>query len=265
LYVCCLANFSPPSIGLVLAADKRPLTREEILSSQNPVPEFYQLTIRDTVNAETYSFKDNSHLFEFRFNAPITIDRDWKIITESTVNALLLPDSISGQNGSTNFGDIELVAYLQPRQARRLVWRFGPAIRMPTATSDSAGSGKWSIGPAFSAVAIGERLVYGVVGNFLWSVAGDPDKPDYNRMKFSPFANYNLEDGWYLVTAASIGADWEASNDERWTIPIGGGVGRVFRLGEQTVNAHMQAFHLVRKPEFGPDWSIRLQVQLPFF
>ena len=99
----------------------------------------------------------------------------------------------------------------------------------------------------------------------LWSVAGDSDRTDYNRLKVQPFANYNLEDGWFLVSAASIGADWKAASNERWTIPVGGGVGRVFRLGRQVVNAQMLAFHFVAKPDFGPDWTIRLQVQLPFF
>jgi len=38
--------------------------------------------------------------------------------------------------------------------------------------------------------------------------------------------NYNFPSGWYLTSTPTIVADWEADNDNRWTVPVGGGVGQ---------------------------------------
>ena len=43
--------------------------------------------------------------------------------------------------------------------------------------------------------------------------------------------------GWYLNTSPIITADWLAASGEQWTVPVGGGFGRVFRVGDQPVNA----------------------------
>jgi hypothetical protein len=58
-------------------------------------------------------------------------------------------------------------------------------------------------------------------------------------------------------------ANWEA--DDEWTIPVGGGFGRVFHIGKQPVNMQMQAFYNVEKPDdLGPEWSTRFQMQFMF-
>ena len=49
-------------------------------------------------------------------------------------------------------------------------------------------------------------------------------------------------------------ADWEADSDNTWTVPVGGGFGKIFRIGKQPMNASVQAFYNVEKPDFGADW-----------
>jgi hypothetical protein len=80
------------------------------------------------------------------------------------------------------------------------------------------------------------------------------------------FINYNFEKGWYVTSAPINTANWEASSDDRWTIPIGGGVGKIFRAGKQPMNAQVSAYYNVVKPDNVPaaDWQLRLQLQLLF-
>ena len=59
-------------------------------------------------------------------------------------------------------------------------------------------------------------------------------------------------------------ADWNASSSDRWTVPFGGGIGKIFKIGNQPVNAQVSAYYNVEKPEFGPDWQLRLQLQFLF-
>jgi hypothetical protein len=125
------------------------------------------------------------------------------------------------------------------------------------------GADKWSMGPAVVALTIQGHWVIGAVANQQWSVGGGGDK-NVSAFLVQPFINYNLKHGWYLVTAPIITADWEADSGDRWTVPLGGGVGKIFKIGKQSFNAQLQAFYNVEKPEFGSDWGLRFQIQLLF-
>ncbi len=43
-------------------------------------------------------------------------------------------------------------------------------------------------------------------------------------------------------------ADWLLHGSDRWLVPLGGGIGRVFKLGDQPINARVQLFNNVVKP-----------------
>ena len=45
-----------------------------------------------------------------------------------------------------------------------------------------------------------------------------------NQFLLEPFVNYNLDNGWYLVTDMVMTANWMADSGNRWTVPVGGGV-----------------------------------------
>jgi len=68
-------------------------------------------------------------------------------------------------------------------------------------------------------------------------------------MTLQPFLNYNLPKGWYLTASPLITANWEAGEDNRWTVPIGGGIGRIFKIGHQAINANLAAYYNVLTPE----------------
>ncbi len=79
------------------------------------------------------------------------------------------------------------------------------------------------------------------------------------------FINYNFTGGWYFTSSPAITANWESDSDNRWTVPFGGGFGKVFRIGQLPVNTSLAAFYNVEKPDnLGPDWSLPLQVQFLF-
>ena len=56
----------------------------------------------------------------------------------------------------------------------------------------------------------------------------------------------------------------EADADNRWTIPLGGGIGKLFKVGDLPINTRLQAYYNVEKPNGGPDWSMVFTVQLVF-
>ncbi len=84
-------------------------------------------------------------------------------------------------------------------------------------------------------------------------------------MLVQPIINYNFAEGWYATSSPEITADWKASSDDRWTIPIGGGFGKIFKIWGQAMNGQVQAFYNVESPDdVGGDWTIRVQLQMLF-
>ena len=61
------------------------------------------------------------------------------------------------------------------------------------------------------------------------------DLPAVNQFLLQYFINYNLKKGWYLTWQPTITANWEAASGNKWTVPYGGGVGRIMKLGFQPV------------------------------
>jgi hypothetical protein len=61
-----------------------------------------------------------------------------------------------------------------------------------------------------------------------------------------------------------ITVNWKAAGDQRWTVPLGAGIGKIFHFGPLPVNTQLGAYYNVVKPDDGPDWQIRFQVQFMF-
>ncbi len=60
-------------------------------------------------------------------------------------------------------------------------------------------------------------------------------------------------------------ADWKARHDNMWTVPVGGGLGKVFRLGKLPINVQLAAYdNAVTPKDFGADWQLRFQIQFLF-
>jgi hypothetical protein len=70
-----------------------------------------------------------------------------------------------------------------------------------------------------------------------------------------------------VTTSPIITANWLAASDNRWTLPIGGGFGKILKFGHKfpPINLQLQAFDNVVTPkQGGADWQLRFQVQFLF-
>ena len=99
----------------------------------------------------------------------------------------------------------------------------------------------------------------------MWSEKENGTRP-VNLFTWQYFINYNVPDsgGLYLASAPIITANWEADSNNRWTVPFGGGVGKIFKIGKQPMNGQVSAYYNVEKPNLGADWQLRLQLQFLF-
>ncbi len=171
-----------------------------------------------------------------------------------------IPATSSKESG---LGNIQYQAFMTPAAPGKIIWGAGPVFDFPTNTN-GLGSDKWSAGAGVLALTMPGNWVVGALVQNVWSFAGPSDAPNVNKLTFQYFINYNLSNGWYLTSTPIMTADWEKSSDQRWTIPLGGGIGKLVRFGKQPVDFKLQAFGNVEKPEGGPEWSLQFAVKFLF-
>jgi hypothetical protein len=178
--------------------------------------------------------------------------------------AFLAAQDVQAHAGVFGFGDMTPTFFLSPAKPRRMSWGVGPMFALPTATGRVLGQGKLSMGPSIVALVQPGKWTVGALVNNIWSVAGPSDRADVNQMSLQYFINYNLKKGWSISISPTITANWRASDGNVWTVPVGGGVARVFRLGYQPVNASLSFFRNVAHPAEGSPWGMRLQLSFLF-
>jgi len=100
-------------------------------------------------------------------------------------------------------------------------------------------------------------------GNILQVRHNDEQGGAYNNGLIQPILNYNFP-GFYLNSAPMATVNWEADSGNQWTVPLGGGIGKIFHFGKLPVNTSLQAYYNVVTPDNGADWQIRFQVQFMF-
>ena len=191
------------------------------------------------------------------------------IVAAPTVN-VIDPDDPSLASTTWGLGDLLWTGWFTPVTDGIVMVGVGPALLFPTGTSDDTGQGKWGAGPSVVFVATPGSALLGFLVNNIWSYAGPSDRRDVNQMVIQYFINYNLPKGWYLSSAPIITANWEEPAGRKWIVPFGGGGGKVFKIGKQPINSQIQAFYNAVTPKdnegdrVGPEWSLRLQLQLLF-
>ena len=242
-------------------------------AAQNPVADVISLPFQNNTLFGVGPDDDTANVLNIQPVVPLSAG-DWNLINRTIVPVMSVPDALSGTEelpesaaarGNTfGLGDINHTVYVSPAEPGRIIWGVGPSLNIPTATGDRMGTDKWSAGPSAVVLTMQGPWVYGGLLRNLWSFAGDSSATDVNQFLFQPFVNYNLSDGWYLTSAPVVTANWEASGGNRWTVPVGGGVGKIFAIGSQPVNASAQAYYNVENTTFGADWSLRLQLQFLF-
>jgi hypothetical protein len=233
-------------------------TGELAKAAQNPVADLISLPLQNNTNFDWGPDDDTQNVLNIQPVIPFQLSEDWNLITRTILPVISQP--VPGGDDEFGLGDTLFTGFFSPRESSGLIWGVGPAVLLPTSTDDALGAGEWGAGPAAVALTMTGPWVVGGLINNVWSF----DSGEVNLMTFQPFVNYNLDGGWYLVTAPIVTANWEADSDERWTVPLGGGFGRTFRAGKLPLNCNLQYYNNVEHPTFGAEWQLRIQVQMLF-
>jgi len=240
-------------------------TEELARAAQNPVASMISLPFQNNSNFNFGPQEKTQNVMNIQPVLPFELNDEWNLITRTILPVVSQPGFSPGQDRENGIGDTLFTAFLSPKDSGDWIWGAGPVLLLPTSSDDRLGAGEWGAGPSAVFLTMQGPWVIGSLFSNVWSFSHDDNDDKVNAFTWQYFINYNLDDGWYLTTAPIITANWEADSDNKWTIPLGGGVGRVFRVGKQNINTSVQAYYNVETPDdFGADWQLRMQLQFLF-
>ena len=242
------------------------IDKEEALAmaAQNPVANMMSVPFQNNTSFGIGPHNRTQNVLNIQPVIPFDLSEDWNLITRTICPVIYQPFAWKSSGGKFGLGDINFSGFLSPAKPGAIIWGAGPIVSFPTGTDDILGTEKWSAGPSLVVLTMQEPWVVGVLVNNIWDFAGASDRAHVNQMVLQYFINYNFPHGWYLSSAPINTANWKAPSGEKWTVPLGGGGGKIMIIGGIPVNVGAQAYYHVEKPTGGADWSMRLQVQFLF-
>jgi hypothetical protein len=257
---------------LLASAAHAELSAEDLAKiAQNPVGNLISVPFQENAYFNTGPLNGTQNVLNIQPVYPITISDDWNIITRTIIPIIWQPAFAPGQGGVSGIGDVQFSAFLSPAKPGAWIWGAGAIAQLPTHSNDRLGNNNAGLGPTFVILHLerGSPWVYGVLVNNIWSVGStdypfNSNAPKYSNGLLQPFLNYNFESGAYLTTSPIITVNWEARGSQQWTVPLGGGVGKIFKFGKLPVNMQIGAYYNVVRPDFANNWAVRAQVQFMF-
>ncbi len=236
--------------------------------SENPVTRLYTLPLRYEGGFDYGPDDATKSTVELdQAVVPVRLGDDWSLITRTKIPFISQPPKKPGESWNSGFGNAYTTLFLSPEHGEGFYWGAGPVIYFPTATNKAVGVNKWGSGPSVAFVWKNKGpWVVALVANNIWSFGGPPHGSDRtNSLLLNPIVSYHFGDGWFVHSSPNITADWNSDSRERWTLPIGGGFGRVIKIGSQPIKLSLDAYYNVIRPQgTGPVWMAQFTATLLF-
>ena len=259
---------------------------------QNPVASLISVPFQNNTNFDIGPNSRTQNILNIEPVIPVRLSQKWNLIMRIITPVIYQPSifsAVSPSNtpfnhlGTLGLGDMNPTFFLSPAKPKKLIGGVGPTFLLSTATDNVLGQSKWSAGPSVVLLVQPGHWTVGTLINNVWSFAGSnaivtlpqlspcgactqpvgiSTSSGVNQMVWQYFINYNLKKHWYIAWQPIITANWKAKSGDVWTVPVGGGIGKITKFGNQPVNLQAQFFGNATYPRFGSPWSMRLQMAL---
>lgn len=195
---------------------------------------------------------------------PFELNDKWNLISR-TILPLIRQSDISPGTGSQNgTGDIVQSLFFSPKAPSESgwIWGVGPVLLLPTGSNDLLTADKWGAGPTGVALKQDGPWTYGALVNHIWSFDGNDDRNDVSATFLQPFISYATPTGLSYNLNTESTYNWKTRD---WTVPILLGIGKVSKIGDQTVQYNAALRYYAESPISGPkDLAFRFAFVLIF-
>jgi hypothetical protein len=231
---------------------------------QNPIADLISVPFQNNTSYNIGPNQRASNTLNIQPVIPVHLSDRILLVTRTILPITYQPDLTSTGGGTSGVSDLSSSFFLSPAKPGKIMWGVGPIVVLPTATQRAVGTGRWSAGPTAVALMQPGDWTFGVLVNQAWSFAGPANRANVSAMTVQYFINYNLPDAWYLSSSPILTFNWKASSSEEWVVPVGGGVGKIFKLGKLPLNGTVQGFYNIRPEDSQTIGHWQARVQLAF-
>lgn len=234
-----------------------------VAQANNPLANMKALNFHNYYMGELTESDKRADQLWIRYVQPFSLGKtDWLLRASLPVNSFPV-----GINGATKrgLGDFNILAVnLMDVGIPAVSFGVGPLLTLPTATEERLGSEKYSAGIANVLFDARSRLFqYGYLLTWQHSFAGDADRDTVNIAALQPFAMLQLGGGTYL---RSVGIWYYDIEHDRYSIPIGLGVGQVIKMEKTVFNVFIEPQYSVADKGAGiTQWQVFTGLNIQFF
>jgi len=204
---------------------------EELAKSNNPLADLVAFNVHYYFRPSLNKTEGGSaHTTWFRFAMP-TGRVLWRLSVPLESRAVINQDVNFSQSG---LGDLDIFAAYLVKQEANFTFGIGPSASFNTASDETLGSGKNTLGVAAVAFAVPSPQIQ-VGGLVIWrtDVGGDTARDGVNLLAVQPFYFFQLGKGLYVRGAPIMPFNLENGN---YHVPLGLGLGKVLKTDKVILN-----------------------------
>jgi hypothetical protein len=230
-------------------------------AAENPVAAAISLPFQNNTYCGVGPYRRAENALLIEPVIPIRLSRNWMVISRTIVPVVVVPRLSPTVEVDYGLSNIQPQFYFSPVHVGKFIWGAGPQLWFPTANDEKLGINKWGGGPTTVGLFRSGHWLGGALINNEFAGVNHVHE---NSMTMNGFLFYNFKHGWYVASTPVVTADWTAQRNKRWTVPVGGGVGKIFKIRSQRLNARAEFFNDVRTTTGGSDWQLQTQLQFLF-
>jgi len=270
-----------------LAGEPQGKSMEELSKEiANPLAQIWNLSFQYNYNRINGDLVDgNEHVQTTLFQPilPVPIGDRYTFFARPVITYIEGPNEVGitggtpanpvghGKERSSEFGDIILPMGVGVAKPLGWSWGAGATFIFPTSNNDLLGSHQYQAGPTALALWANENWMVGGHLQHWWGFADDGDSDDnpviraahernLNHTNLQYFIVRHLPNAWQIRASPNVTIDWEANSGNKLTLPIGIGIGKMFKIGPMPVMLMAEYHYSVVAPDdIGNESTIMLQ------
>lgn len=225
--------------------------------AQNPLTPLWGVINENYTNFSMGPLHKTQNVLVVEPVLPLKLTPDWNLVTRWNTPITSMPrlaepmgpipgiGYFPGIGPEFGLSNMQPQFFFTPANPGSFTFAIGPSLWLPTATDKTLGINKTGGGPVFVGLTTQGPLLAGFLAQNIWAGTHGTSLTltREDALTVMPFVFYNFPGGWFVTYRPQITADWTVDAHNRWTVPVGGGFGRVFPVGNTVMDIHVQGFY----------------------